>query len=61
MDMQAEKKLLLQGIKTLSEELDKDNFTLDTMKRYQQLVHCLLILNWRECGVREGEGSHIQS
>lgn len=61
MTTQDEKKILLQGIKKLSEELDRDDFTLDTVKRYQQLVSCLLILNWRECGERKGEGLHNET
>jgi len=56
MDVQYEKRILLRGIRKLSEEMRCDYFNLDVIKRHQQLVNCLIILNWRECGERKGEG-----
>lgn len=58
MSEQEEKRLILQGIELLTEEMKKDNFTLETIRRYHTLIDCLVTLNWKECGQRQGEGQN---
>ena len=61
MNIQDEKRLLLQGIRQIIKEVEESEYNLEIVKRYHNLVNCLVGLNWRECGLREGEGSHQPS
>lgn len=56
----AEKIILLQGIQQLIQKMADDEPTLDLLDRYSNLVACLIDLNWKECGKREGEKFHTK-
>lgn len=60
MTIQEEKELILKGIDKLSKQLIYSD-CLQTFERYNNLVMCLIRLNWKECGSREGEGLHTAS
>jgi hypothetical protein len=60
MNIQEEKRILLCGIDKLLSEMTNEKYNLDIIERYHNLVNCLMELNWRECGLRQGEGSHNQ-
>ena len=54
-----EKLILLQALETITKEMTSQNTSLDLVQRYNNLVGCLIQLNWKEVGTRDGETHHI--